>query len=118
MSVYKLLRRNIKINNDPFHLICKIIYVKIIYDYEMLTNLDYRFKHMIININVCPNCKSSSIIYDDQKTCIDCGSVLDNVYVTSYNQRDNYTKYVINMYKHKTRDLRRTILIGGGAPRL
>ena len=67
----------------------------------MLTDLDYIFKHMKIN-NICPNCKSNNIIFDDQKTCTDCGSVLDNVYVTSYNQRDNCTKYVNNMYKCKT----------------
>ena len=101
-SVYKLLRRDIKINNDPFNLLCKTINVKTIHDYKMLTDLDYRFKHMKINNNVCPNCKSNNIIYDDQKTCIDCGYVLDNVYVTSYNQRDNYTRYVNNMYTRKT----------------
>ena len=28
--------------------------------------------------------------------------MLDNVYVTSYNQRDNYTRYVNNTYKRKT----------------
>ena len=33
---------------------------------------------------------------------IDCGYVLDNVYVNSYNQRANYTRYVNNMYKRKT----------------
>ena len=28
--------------------------------------------------------------------------MLGNVYVTSYNQRDNYSKYENNMYKRKT----------------
>ena len=102
MSVYKLLRRDIKINHNPFDLIFKTINFKTIHDYKMLTDLDYRFKNMKININVSPNCKSNNIIFDDQKTYIDCGSVLDNVYVTSYNQRDNYTRYVNNMYKRKT----------------
>ena len=94
----KLLRRDIKINNDPFDLICKTINVKTIHDYKILTDLNYRFKHMKININLCLNCKSNKIIFDDQKTCIDCGSVLDNVYVTSYNQRDNYTISKRNTY--------------------
>ena len=101
MSIYKLLRHDIKVNNDPFDLISKTINVKTIHDYKMLTDLGYRFKHMKINNNICPNCKSN-IIYDDQKTCINYGSVLDNVYVTSYNQRDYYTRYVNNMYKRKT----------------
>ena len=102
MSVYKLLRCDIKTNNDPLDLICKTINVKTIHDYKMLTDLDYRFKHMKITNNVSPNCKSNNIIYDDQKTCIHCGNVLDNVYVTSYNQRNNYTRYVNNMSKRKT----------------
>ena len=46
---------------------------------------------MKINNTVCSNCKSNNIIYDDHMTCIDCGYVVDNVYVTSYNQRGNYT---------------------------
>ena len=57
---------------------------------------------MKINNNVCPNCKSNNIIYDDQKNCVDCGSVLDNVYFTSYNQRDSYAKYVNKMNMRKT----------------
>ena len=67
MSVYKLLSCDIKTNNDPFNLICKTINVKTIHDYKMLTDLDYRFKHMKINNNVCPNFKSNNIICDDQK---------------------------------------------------
>ena len=102
MSVYKLLRRYINVNKDPFELICKTINVKNVHYYKILTDLDYRFKSMKINNNVCPNCKSNNIIYNDQKTCIDCGFVLDNIYVTSYNQRYNYTRYVNNMYKRKT----------------
>ena len=99
MSVCKLFRCDIKMNNDPFDLICKTINVKTIYDCKMLTDLDYGCKHMKINNNVCPTCKSNNIIYDDLKICIDCGSVLSNVYVTSNNQRDNDTRYVNKMYK-------------------
>ena len=102
MSLYDLLGYDIKTNKDPFNLICKTMIVKTIHDYNMLTDLDYGFKNKKMNNNVCFNCKSTNIVYDDQKTCINCGSVLDNVYVTSYNQRDNYTKYVNNMYKRKT----------------
>ena len=36
------------------------------------------------------------------KTSKDCCMELANIYVTSYNQRNNYNKYVNNMYKHKT----------------
>ena len=67
----------------------------------MLTDIDYRFKHKKINDNMCYNCKSNNIIYDEQKTCKDCGIVLANIYVTSYN-RDNYNKYINNMYKRRT----------------
>ena len=102
MSLYKLLRHDINVNKDLFELMCKTINFKNVHDYKMLTDLDYRFKSIKMNNNVCPNCKSNNIIYDDQKTCIDCGYVLDNIYVTSYNQRDNYTRYVNNMYKRKT----------------
>ena len=101
MSVYKLLRHDINVNKDQLELICKTINIKDVHDYKILTDLCYRFKRMKKINNVCPNCKSN-IIYDDQKTCVDCGYVLDNVYVTSYNQTDNYTKYVNNMYKRKT----------------
>ena len=94
-----MLRRDIKTNNNPFDLICKTINVKTIHDYKILTDLDFRFKLMKINNNVCPNRKSNNVIYDDLKTCIDCGSVLGNLYLTSYNQRDNYTRYLNNMYK-------------------
>ena len=79
----------IRSNNDVLDLICKTRDIDNIHEYKMLTDLDYRFKHMKMNNNVCPNCKTHNIIYDDQKTCIDCGSVLGNVNVTSYNQRDN-----------------------------
>ena len=99
MNAYKLLRSYIKNNKN---LIFKTTNVKNIHDYKILTVLDYSFNHMKININVCPNCESNNIIYDDQKTCIDCGSVFGKVYVTSYNQKDNYTRCVNNMYKRKT----------------
>ena len=101
MSVYKLLRHDINVNKDQLELICKTINIKDVHDFKILTDLCCRFKRMKKNNYVCPNCKSN-IIYDDQKTCIDCGYVLDNMYVTSYNQTDNYTKYVNNMYKRKT----------------
>ena len=101
MSVYKLLIRDICNNKHPFDLICKTLNVKTMHEYKMLTDLDYRFKNMKINNNDCFNCKSTNIVYDDQKTCINCGSVLGNVYVTSYNQRDNYTRYINNVYKRK-----------------
>ena len=102
MSVYKLLRHDINFNKDPFELICKTINFKNFQYYKILTDLDYRFKRIKINNKVRPNCKSNNIIYDDQENCIDCGYVLDNVFVTGYNQRNNYTKYVNNMYKRKT----------------
>ena len=99
MSVYKLLRHDINVNKDPFDLMCKTINVKNVHDYKILRDLDYIFKSMKINNYVCPNCKSNNIIYNSQKTCLDCGYLLDNVYVTINNQRDKYTKYTNNMYK-------------------
>ena len=36
-------------------------------------------------------------MHDYQKTCIDCGSVLGNVHVINYKQRDSYSKYVNNI---------------------
>ena len=102
MSVYKLLIRDICNNKQPRDLICKTINVKTMHEYKMLTDLDYRFKNMKINNNAFFNCKSTNIVFDDQKTFINCGSVLGNVYVTSHNQRDTYTIYVNNMYKRKT----------------
>ena len=65
MSIYTLLRHDIKVNKDPFDLICKTINVNNIHDYKMLTDLDYGFRNMKMNDNICPNCKSKNIIYDD-----------------------------------------------------
>ena len=78
-----------KVNKDPFNLISKTINVFNIHDYKMLADLNYGFRNMKINNNISPSCKSNNIVYGDQKTCIDCGYVLDNLYITSHNPRDN-----------------------------
>ena len=49
MSFYKVLRREINANKDLFDLLCKTINFKNINDYKMLTDLDYRYKHLKIN---------------------------------------------------------------------
>ena len=41
----------------------------------MLTDLDYRYKNLRINIKVFPNCKSKNIICVKQNTCKDCDIV-------------------------------------------
>ena len=81
-------------NEEIFDLICRTKDITNVHDYKILTDIDYRFKHMKINDNTCYNCQSNNIIYDEQKTGKDCGMVLANIYVINYNQRDNYN---INM---------------------
>ncbi len=92
----------IRNNEEVFDLICKTKDVDNIHEYKMLTDLDYKYKHMKINNNICSNCQSNNIVSDDEIACIDCGSVLGYQFVTGYNQKQNYNKYVNNKYKRKT----------------
>ena len=82
----------IRNTEEIFDLICRTKDVTNVHDDKILTDIDYRFKNMKINDNTCYNCKSNNVINDEQKTSKDCGMVLANIYVTSYNQRDNYNK--------------------------
>ena len=91
----------IRNNEEIFDLICKTNDIDNIHDYKMLTDVDYKIKHMKIN-NICINCQSINILHDEQITCIDCGSVLGYQYVTSYSLNQNYNKYINNIYKRKT----------------
>ena len=82
----------IRNNEEIFDLISRTKDVTNVHGDKILTDIDYWFKNMKINDNTCYNCKSNNVINDEQKTCKDCGMVLANIYVTSYNQRDNYNK--------------------------
>ena len=44
MSIFKLLRHDIKDNKYVFDLICQTINLKYINDYKMPTDSDYRYK--------------------------------------------------------------------------
>ena len=58
---------------------------------------------MKIKNNECPSCQSNNVFDDDgQIIRTDCGSVLGYQFVTSYSQKQNYDKYVNNIYKRKT----------------
>ena len=61
----------IRRNEEIFDLICRTKDVTNVHGYKMLTDIDYRFKHIKINDDTCYNCKSNNIIYNEQNTCKD-----------------------------------------------
>jgi transcription elongation factor Elf1 len=94
----------IRNNVEVLDLISKAHGVNNIHDYKMLSDINYKMKHTKKEYNNnCPNCNSYNIIDDNgQITCTKCGSVIGYKYITGYKEKENYNKYINNIYKRKT----------------
>lgn len=93
---------NYIVNNDEVLQLCiEAFHAGNLHDYKIVTDRNYRKKHIIKYDHNCPDCKSYDIIDEDRQiTCSNCGLVLRYKFTDiGYIEWQNYNKYPSNIYK-------------------